>query len=53
MPETCALDVADTGESQLEQIGKLFGVTRERIRQVQDIALAKLLKRLERLDRDL
>jgi transcriptional regulator with XRE-family HTH domain len=38
LPETstaCALDIADGGESTLEDIAELAGVTRERIRQIE------------------
>ncbi len=35
------------GEKTLEDVGKKFGVTRERIRQLQNIALKKLRKRIE------
>jgi hypothetical protein len=41
MPETCALDVAERGEHTLEEIGNIVGFTRERVRQVQEIALRK------------
>ena len=34
----------------LEQIGEQFGVTRERIRQIEEIALKKLRKRIQDLD---
>ena len=34
-------------ERTLEEVGKKFGVTRERIRQLQNIALAKLRKKLD------
>ena len=34
-------------EKTLEEIGRTFGVTRERIRQLQNIAFAKLRKRIE------
>ena len=34
-------------EETLEQIGRKFGVTRERIRQIQDLALKKLRKKIE------
>ena len=34
----------------LEKIGEQFGVTRERIRQIEEIALRKLRKRLQELD---
>jgi RNA polymerase primary sigma factor len=35
-------------EKTLDEIGHRFGVTRERIRQLQNIALAKLRERIER-----
>jgi RNA polymerase primary sigma factor len=38
------------GSRTLDTVGKKFKVTRERIRQIQDIALTKLRCRLERLD---
>src|ERR1043166_1842479 len=37
-------------EKTLEEIGERLGVTRERIRQVQNAALQKLRKKIERLD---
>lgn len=37
-------------EMTLEEIGAVFGVTRERIRQIESIALNKLRHQLERLD---
>jgi RNA polymerase primary sigma factor len=37
-------------EETLEEIGKHFGVTRERIRQIQESALVKLRKMIERLE---
>ena len=37
-------------EESLDQIGRDFGVTRERIRQLQETALNKLRKRLQRMD---
>ncbi len=39
--ETCALDVADRGGGTLEIVGGLFGFTRERVRQIEGIALRK------------
>jgi len=39
VPETCALDVADHGRVTLEEIGGLLGLTRERVRQIEEIAL--------------
>jgi len=37
-------------EQTLEEIGQEFGVTRERIRQIQEIALTKLRRKIEKLD---
>ncbi len=37
-------------EQTLEEIGQRFGVTRERIRQIQEIALGKLRKRIDKLE---
>jgi len=42
MNETCALDVADRGGTTLEDVGAIMNLTRERIRQVEVRALAKL-----------
>lgn len=41
-PRTCALDVADEGRHTLEEVGELLNVTRERLRQVEGKALAKV-----------
>ena len=38
-------------EKTLEEVGQQFGVTRERIRQIQDEALKKLKKRIQQRDR--
>ena len=37
-------------EKTLEEVGKKFGVTRERIRQIQNIALRKMRKMIEKLE---
>ena len=42
MGESCALDVADRGGTTLEDVGAIMNLTRERIRQVEVKALAKL-----------
>lgn len=42
MPETCALDVAGKGGLILEQVGEIMGITRERVRQIEEIALASM-----------
>src|SRR5271170_2048197 len=46
------LEVLDDGKPKtLEEVGKKFGVTRERIRQLQDIALAKLRRALAKREK--
>jgi hypothetical protein len=42
MTESCSLDVADRGGATLEDVGAILNLTRERIRQVEVTALAKL-----------
>lgn len=42
MGESCALDVADRGGETLEEVGAIMNLTRERIRQVEVKALAKI-----------
>ena len=43
LPYTCALDVAgDLGGVRLQDIADILGVTRERIRQIESVALRKL-----------
>lgn len=51
--QTCALDVADQGGHTLEEVGAVMGVTRERIRQIEDKAIRKLRVRAVRFDLDL
>jgi hypothetical protein len=36
--KSCALDVADRGPATLEEIGEMLGVTRERTRQIEEMA---------------
>lgn len=45
--ESCALDVADRGGATLEGVGALTNTTRERVRQVEVRALAKLQRLTE------
>ena len=40
--ESCALDVADRGGATLEEVGEIMNLTRERIRQLEVRAMAKL-----------
>ena len=53
---TCTLDVADFGpgveETTLEAVGQVFGVTHERIRQIEAAAQKKLKRRVEHLRDD-
>jgi len=42
MPETCALDVADRGGITLGALGEILGTSKERVRQIQTEALAKV-----------
>lgn len=44
--ESCALDVADAGGQTLDGVSKFLGVTRERVRQVEEKALRKLVSRM-------
>lgn len=39
---SCVLDIAERGELTLEQIGDIWYMTKERIRQIEGIALRKL-----------
>ena len=38
-------------EATLEEIGKQFGVTRERVRQLQNVTLAKLSHKIDELEK--
>jgi RNA polymerase primary sigma factor len=48
---TMRFGIDGRGSRTLDTVGKKFKVTRERIRQIQDMALTKLRRRLEKLDR--
>lgn len=41
MQHSCSLDVADDGEHTLEEVGERLGVVRERVRQVQALAMVR------------
>lgn len=49
MVETCSLDVADRGGNTLKEVGDIISLTRERIRQIETLALRKLNVRGEDL----
>lgn len=42
MKESCALDIADRGGTTLEEVGAIMNLTRERIRQLEVRAMAKV-----------
>lgn len=49
MRYTCSLDFADKGPLTLESCGQLFGVTRERIRQIEEMALDSFVEAAQKL----
>jgi hypothetical protein len=51
LPYTCALDVAEHGGAMLEDVGAVLNLTRERVRQIEAGALARIRGRMARLDR--
>ncbi len=51
--ESCALDVADQGPHTLEEVADILGLTRERVRQIEGIALRKIHFALAKEDPDL
>jgi hypothetical protein len=52
LPETCLLDLADRGPYTLAQIGEIFDLSRERIRQIEANALRKLARHANIRDPD-
>jgi DNA-directed RNA polymerase sigma subunit (sigma70/sigma32) len=46
IPATCSLDVAE-GSRTLEEVGHFLNLTRERIRQVEEVALKKVKARIQ------
>lgn len=51
--DTCALDVADRGPQVLEDVGQRVGITRERIRQIEEKVLERIRETLIVDDNDL
>lgn len=49
---TCRYGLDGDGEKTLEQVGQKFGITRERVRQIQNSALAKMRQVLQNLEPD-
>jgi hypothetical protein len=52
LPDTCALDVAERGPRTLEQVAEVYQTSRQRILQIEEVAMAKLTAQSDRL-RDL
>lgn len=50
MGESCSLDMADRGGATLEEVGDTMNMTRERARQIENIALGKLDRRMGYLE---
>jgi hypothetical protein len=48
--ESCSLDIADSGPQTLGRVAKLFGLSRERIRQIETTVLKKVLRSIEEND---
>jgi hypothetical protein len=45
LADSCALDIAERGGMTLEEIGSIIGVSRERVRQIEEAALEILCRR--------
>ena len=54
LEQSCTLDLADAFEAgmTLDQVGRVLGVTRERVRQLETVALSKFLRRLSSEEAD-
>lgn len=46
MKDTCALDIADDGVATLERVGEAMNLTKERVRQIEEIGNRKMKIRL-------
>lgn len=45
---TCSLDVADRGEHTLQEVGEILILSRERVRQLEEVILARAEKKMRR-----
>lgn len=50
---TCVLDAAEQGPLPVKQIGRLLGVKKERLRQMERVATARLKKKTRHLKKEL
>ena len=48
MPETCALDVYERGEQTQDEVAALLGCTRQRVSQIEEVAIGKLRRQARR-----
>lgn len=49
MTHSCALDLAEAGPLTLQEVGNAMGVSRERVRQLEEMAIAKIRRRAPEL----
>lgn len=50
LQDSCSLDVADEGGTTMESVAALLNLTRERVRQIEDNAMRKVMPLLEAFD---
>ena len=48
----CRFGLDGSSEKTLDEVGKIFGVTRERVRQIQNVALAKMRVMIEDIEKE-
>jgi len=48
LKESCSLDVADRGGITLEEVGELLNLTRERVRQIELVAVRSATRKFDR-----
>lgn len=53
LEQTCSLDVADLGSNTLKDVGDIFEVSRERVRQLETLGLHLLKERLGLMNIDI
>ena len=53
LEETCALDLAERGPMTLAEIGELLSVSREAVRQIEELAWKNMKPRAKRVAREL